>query len=115
MRHDPNPMSRRKHAPDAPPAPTAEDDEFAPSRTELRRARKHVQETLEFVTRELCALTPNKLASLALDPAHAAEIARLRDMRKGGALARQRRYVASLLRAYDLDELVARVAKLRAS
>lgn len=107
-------MSSKRKRPFVPASePDATEDFYGPSRTEKRAERKEVQDTLDWLTKELCSIAPPRLAELALEPEHVAEITALRNMRKGGALARQRRYVASLLRAYDLAELSAKVDKLR--
>ncbi|MCA9602328.1 MAG: DUF615 domain-containing protein, partial [Myxococcales bacterium] len=96
-------MSSRPRRPRPPAAPVEPDDGYGPSRTELRAVRVAYQARLDALTKRLCSLPPKKLDSLGLDERVVAEVRSLAGMTKGGALARQRRAVAAMLRDYDVN------------
>jgi ribosome-associated protein len=85
-------------------------EDVGPSRTALRQGRKLLQDKLDELTQTLVAMSPKALASLALAPRLEEAVTLLASMAKGGAYARQRRAVASLIRSHDLALLEQRIA-----
>ena len=88
-----------------------EDDEFV-SRTKRRAVRKDNQARLEGMTMILRGLRDPILVELDLGEELTKEVRLFAKMSVGGAFARQRRRIASLLRVVDMDELEPRVRAL---
>ncbi len=85
------------------------DGEQKPSRSEQRIERKALQARLEALGYRLTRLSTGDLAKLDLGEELEREVAALATVRVGSARARQRRRVAGLLRAFDLDAFEERV------
>ena len=85
------------------------EEEVPPSRSKKREVRKQNKVRLEDLAARLTKLRAGDLAALELGENIEREVVMLRDLKRGHALARQRRLVASLLRPFDLDELEARL------
>ena len=80
------------------------------SKSELKRQHKQV----EAAAKEITALNDAELTQLQLDP-ELIEEARLCRTLKGGALKRQVKYVAKLLKQADLDNLLSQLAQMKGS
>ena len=80
------------------------------SKSELKRQHKQV----EAAAKEITALNDTELTQLELDP-ELIEEARLCRTLKGGALKRQVKYVAKLLKQADLDNLLSQLAQMKGS
>ena len=80
------------------------------SKSELKRQHKQV----EAAAKEITALNDTELARLELD-VEVIEEARLCRALKGGALKRQVKYVAKLLKQGDLDNLLSLLAQMKGS
>jgi ribosomal 50S subunit-associated protein YjgA (DUF615 family) len=103
-------MARRKRMIDT--SVPEEEVDPASSRTKQRAVRKDLQERLESLGAALAKLPPKKLAPFELGEELEREIISFASMRKGSALARQRKRVAGLLRPLDLDAIEARLIAL---
>lgn len=100
-------MARRRRTIDTS---VPEDEvEVGPSRSEKRAARKDEKERLETLGERLTTMTQRAFESLALDEETVREVRMLASLGQGSALTQQRRRVARVLRAHDLDELERRV------
>lgn len=80
------------------------------SKSELKRQHKQV----EAAAKELAALNDNELGTLQLEP-EVVEAVRLCRTLKGGALKRQVKYAAKLLKQGEVDELLNRLAQMKGS
>jgi ribosome-associated protein len=89
-----------------------EHEEVGPSRTRKRAARKRTQADLDAMTQRLSELAPRHLPHLGLDPLLLEELGTLERTPRGNGLVRQRRRIAGLLRAYDLEALGEKVEEL---
>ena len=89
-----------------------EDVEVGDSRTKARTELRQHQERLESIAVRLASLTEERRKKLDLGEALERELTAMANHRKGSALARQRRLVAKLLRAADLDALEAELANV---
>ena len=79
------------------------------SRTKLKQERKDYQARLDAITERLTNLPPKVVALFELGEEIQDEVKILVNQKKGSALARQRKRVAGLLRAFDIDEIEKRV------
>ena len=80
------------------------------SKSELKRQHKQV----EAAAKELAALNDTELGTLHLGP-EVVEAVRLCRTLKGGALKRQVKYVAKLIKQEEVDELLNRLARMKGS
>ena len=78
-------------------------------RTQVRNERKNEQERREVLAMMLAKLREKVLLKLDLGVDIEKEVYILSELKKGSALARQRRRVASALRLLDLDEIEPRI------
>ena len=85
------------------------EEDVGPSRSKQRAVRKDQQGRLESLANQLAELSDRARARLELDEPIEREVRALALVDPGSAMARQRRRVATLLRALDLDDLEARV------
>ena len=85
------------------------EEEVGPSRTQKRAARKDQMGRLEALADRLTTLSERAMQRLALDPETEREVRQLGDLGPGGALSRQRRRLARMLKDHDLDALERRV------
>ncbi|HHH29512.1 MAG TPA: DUF615 domain-containing protein [Polyangiaceae bacterium] len=83
--------------------------DLGPSRTDKRTERKNRHARIDALARRLAALPERSLLALDLGESIERELRVLGSLSAGGALPRQRRRVASLLRPLDLDEVEQRL------
>ena len=88
-----------------------EEEEVGPSRTQVRAERKSEQDRREVLAMMLCKLREKVLLKLDLGVDVEKEVRILGELKKGSALARQRRRVASALRLLDLEEIEPKIVE----
>ncbi|NOY92792.1 MAG: DUF615 domain-containing protein [Deltaproteobacteria bacterium] len=82
------------------------------SRSELRTEARASLNRRETLAKTLAALDDRKLVRLKLEPQLLAEVRLFARLKKGSALARQRRHVVRTLGEHDVDEIELRLAVL---
>jgi ribosome-associated protein len=82
------------------------------SRSEIRAEKRDSLNRRETLAKTLAALDDRKLVRLELEPGLLEEVRLFARLRKGSALARQRRHVVRALGEHDVDEIERRLAVL---